>query len=49
MHDVIGSARDEKRIRIFSQLDPYVQRTQEKITALLKGIFKVPQTLESLV
>lgn len=48
-HEVIGASREEGRIRCFSPLDPYVDRTILRVTNLLKAIFKVPQALERLL
>ncbi len=48
-HELIGSARDDKKIRIFSQSDPYVQKSIDTLRGLMQGIFKIPLALESLV
>ena len=48
-HELIGSAREERKIRIFSPSDPYVQKSIDTLKALMHGIFKIPLVLESFV
>jgi hypothetical protein len=45
-HELIGSAREERKIRIFSQSDPYVSLSISTLTGYLHSIFKLPIALE---
>jgi hypothetical protein len=48
-HEIIGHAREEEKIRIFSQHDPYVSLSIERLTSFMKSIFKIPVALEAII
>ena len=48
-HEIIGLAREEGKIRIFSQSDPYVRLSIDALKNYLQAIFKIPIALEALI